>query len=33
MFSYHKRRPSDTFDFEIGFPVSKSDQATRTRHQ
>lgn len=23
MFSYHKRRPSDTFDFEIGFPVSK----------
>ena len=24
MFSYHKRRPSDTFDFEIGFPVSKA---------
>lgn len=23
MFSYHHRRPSDTFDFEIGFPVSK----------
>lgn len=23
MFSYHKRRPSETFDFEIGFPVSK----------
>lgn len=23
MFSYHFRRPSDTFDFEIGFPVSK----------
>lgn len=22
MFSYHKRRPSDTFDFEVGFPVS-----------
>ena len=22
MFSYHHRRPSDTFDFEIGFPVS-----------
>ena len=22
MFSYHKRRPSDSFDFEIGFPVS-----------
>lgn len=22
MFSYHNRRPSDTFDFEIGFPVS-----------
>ena len=24
MFSYHHRRPSDTFDFEIGFPVSQS---------
>ncbi|MBP6391308.1 MAG: hypothetical protein KA352_10475, partial [Flavobacteriales bacterium] len=24
MFSYHKRRPSDTFDFEIGFPVAKA---------
>lgn len=23
MFSYHHRRPSDTFDFEIGFPVSQ----------
>lgn len=23
MFSYHQRRPSDTFDFEIGFPVSQ----------
>lgn len=23
MFSYHHRRPSDTFDFEIGFPVPK----------
>lgn len=23
MFSYHQRRPSDTFDFEIGFPVAK----------
>jgi len=23
MFSYHHRRPSDTFEFEIGFPVSK----------
>lgn len=22
MFSYHHRRPSDTFDFEIGFPVA-----------
>lgn len=22
MFSFHKRRPSDSFDFEIGFPVS-----------
>jgi effector-binding domain-containing protein len=26
MFSYHHRRPSDTFDFEIGFPVSKAVQ-------
>lgn len=24
MFSFHRRRPSDTFDFEIGFPVSKA---------
>jgi effector-binding domain-containing protein len=24
MFSYHHRRPSDTFDFEIGFPVAKT---------
>lgn len=24
MFSYHHRRPSETFDFEIGFPVVKS---------
>lgn len=24
MFSYHRRRPSDTFDFEIGFPVAKA---------
>ncbi|MEZ4739753.1 MAG: GyrI-like domain-containing protein [Flavobacteriales bacterium] len=23
MFSYHHRRPSDTFDFELGFPVAK----------
>lgn len=23
MFSYHRRMPSDTFDFEIGFPVSR----------
>jgi effector-binding domain-containing protein len=23
MFSYHHRRPSDTFDFEMGFPVAK----------
>ncbi len=23
MFSFHHRRPSDTFDFEIGFPVAK----------
>jgi effector-binding domain-containing protein len=26
MFSYHYRRPSDTFDFEIGFPVAKAIQ-------
>ncbi|MCB0769116.1 MAG: GyrI-like domain-containing protein [Flavobacteriales bacterium] len=24
MFSYHHRRPSDTFDFELGFPVAKA---------
>jgi len=24
MFSYHHRRPSDTFDFEIGFPISRA---------
>lgn len=24
MFSYHHRRPTDTFDFEIGFPVAKA---------
>ncbi len=24
MFSYHHRRPSDAFDFEIGFPVSRA---------
>jgi effector-binding domain-containing protein len=24
MFSYHHRRPSDTFDFELGFPVNKA---------
>ncbi len=23
MFSYHHRRPSDTFDFELGFPVER----------
>ncbi len=23
MFSYHHRRPSDTFDFELGFPVGR----------
>lgn len=22
-FSYHQKRPSDTFDFEVGFPVSR----------
>lgn len=26
MFSYHHRRPSDTFDFEIGFPVAQAVQ-------
>jgi effector-binding domain-containing protein len=26
MFSYHHRRPSDTFEFEIGFPVSTALQ-------
>jgi effector-binding domain-containing protein len=26
MFSYHHRRPSDTFDFHIGFPVEKPFQ-------
>ncbi len=26
MFSYHLRRPSDTFDFQIGFPVSGAIQ-------
>jgi effector-binding domain-containing protein len=24
MFSYHHRRPSDTFDFELGFPVARA---------
>jgi effector-binding domain-containing protein len=24
LFSYHHRRPSDTFDFDIGFPVAKA---------
>ena len=24
MFSYHHRRPSDTFDFELGFPITQS---------
>ena len=24
MFSYHHRRPSDTFDFELGFPVKET---------
>ena len=24
MFSYHHRRPSDTFEFEIGFPVERA---------
>jgi effector-binding domain-containing protein len=33
MFSYHHRRPSDTFDFEIGFPVSRSvAEAGRVRN-
>ncbi|MBL0043155.1 MAG: GyrI-like domain-containing protein [Flavobacteriales bacterium] len=28
MFSYHHRRPSDTFDFEIGFPVAMAIKET-----
>lgn len=28
MFSYHHRRPADTFDFEIGFPVEKAITGT-----
>ena len=28
MFSYHHRRPSDTFAFELGFPVSKPVKPT-----
>ena len=28
MFSYHHRRPSDTFDFELGFPVARVIQPT-----
>ncbi|MBK8338872.1 MAG: GyrI-like domain-containing protein [Flavobacteriales bacterium] len=28
MFSYHYRRPSDTFDFEIGFPVARAIKPT-----
>ena len=24
MFSYHHRRPAETFDFELGFPVAKA---------
>lgn len=28
MFSYHHRRPSDTFDFELGFPVTKDIDPT-----
>ena len=28
MFSYHHRRPADTFDFEIGFPVPKAIKPT-----
>ena len=33
MFSYHHRRPGDTFDFEIGFPVSKSvNEAGRVKN-
>ncbi len=27
LFSYHHRRPGDTFDFEIGFPISKAIKA------
>ncbi len=28
MFSYHHRRPSDTFDLELGFPVTKAIKPT-----
>ncbi len=28
MFSYHHRRPSDTFDFELGFPVAQAIKPT-----
>lgn len=27
LFSYHHRRPSETFDFDIGFPVAKPFEA------
>lgn len=33
MFSYHHRRPSDTFDFNIGFPVEKKiDEKGRVKN-
>jgi len=33
MFSYHHRRPSDTFDFNIGFPVErKIDEKGRVKN-
>jgi len=28
MFSYHHRRPAETFDFELGFPVVKAIKPT-----
>ncbi|MBP8879372.1 MAG: GyrI-like domain-containing protein [Flavobacteriales bacterium] len=28
MFSYHHRRPTNTFDFELGFPVTKAIKPT-----
>ena len=30
-FSYHQKRPTDTFDFEVGFPVSQANHCRRSR--